>query len=241
MLKPGGWLVYSTCTFAIEENEAVIGRFLLDHPNFTISPPHEHPNFSPGMPSWTASYQRLPLDHTVRIWPHLSVGEGHFIARLQRNPDSVSRVNNSREIIRPNFPADLASQFKHFAAQTLTEFSFDGSLSVAGSYLYLLPPALPPLARLNTIHPGWWLGVFKKDRFEPSHAFALGLSASQVQRSHPLAADDPALLAYLRGESLPSSGEDGWTLVTVDGFSIGWGKRVRSTLKNAYPHGLRWR
>jgi NOL1/NOP2/sun family putative RNA methylase len=241
MLKPGGTLVYSTCTFAPEENEAVIGRFLLDNPDYALSQPPERPSFSPGIPSWTPQSQHLPLERTVRIWPHQSIGEGHFIARLQRLPGSVPIASKSPGVVKTTLPPHLARQFQDFLAGTLTDIKFNPALSLFGSYLYQLPRGLPELGHLKTIHPGWWLGVYKKDRFEPSHALALGLKAAQVQRSHSLFSGDPALLAYLRGESLPSSGEDGWTLVTVDGFSIGWGKRVHHILKNAYPHGLRQR
>lgn len=113
------------------------------------------------------------------------------------------------------------------------------TLALVGSYLYALPAGLPDLTGLRYLHPGWWLGTVKKDRFEPSHALALGLRAQDAQRVLDLHADDPALAAYLRGETLTSPGEDGWTLVAVDGFPVGWGKRVAGRLKSRYPKGLR--
>jgi NOL1/NOP2/fmu family ribosome biogenesis protein len=93
---------------------------------------------------------------------------------------------------------------------------------------------------LKVIHPGWWLGTVKKDRFEPSHALALGLKASQARRLLRLEPDGPQVLAYLHGETLESDGEDGWVLITVGDFPLGWGKRVQGRIKNYFPRGLRW-
>jgi len=114
-----------------------------------------------------------------------------------------------------------------------------GMLHQSGSYLYLLPDGLPDLGGLKYIHPGWWLGVLRKGRFEPAHALALGMRNAQAQRVVKLSLDDPQIAAYLHGSSLPSPGENGWCLVTVDNYPLGWGKRSQATLKNAYPHGLR--
>lgn len=113
------------------------------------------------------------------------------------------------------------------------------SLALVGSYLYALPTGLPDLTGLRYLHPGWWLGTVKKDRFEPSHALALGLRLEDACRGLDLPADAPELAAYLRGETLTSTGENGWTLVAVDSFPVGWGKRTGGRLKSHYPKGLR--
>ncbi len=140
-------------------------------------------------------------------------------------------------------PSLALAGFSHRSARPPEGSSPDteGSMTLAlvGSYLYALPAGLPDLTGLRYLHPGWWLGTVKKDRFEPSHALALGLRAQDAQRVLDLHADDPALAAYLRGETLTSPGEDGWTLVAVDGFPVGWGKRVAGRLKSRYPKGLR--
>ena len=96
------------------------------------------------------------------------------------------------------------------------------------------------MARLHVIHPGWWLGIARKDRFEPSHALALGLRASDVGRSLNLEPGSEEVLAYLRGETLPATGPGGWVLVTVGGYPLGWAKRVNDRVKSHYPRGLRW-
>jgi len=110
----------------------------------------------------------------------------------------------------------------------------------SGSYLYQLPPGFPDPGNLKQIHPGWWLGAVKPGRFEPSHALALGMRAEQAQRVVDFYPADPQLMAYLRGESLAVPGEAGWVLITVSGFSLGWGKRSGGVIKNHYPRGLRW-
>ena len=89
------------------------------------------------------------------------------------------------------------------------------------------------------LRPGWWLGEVRGERFEPSHALALGLTHADFQRTLDLAHDDPAVMAYLRGETLTAPGAAGWLAVCVDSFPLGWGKRSGDTVKNHYPKGLR--
>jgi NOL1/NOP2/fmu family ribosome biogenesis protein len=98
---------------------------------------------------------------------------------------------------------------------------------------------LPDLSGLRFLHAGWWLGTLRKDRFEPSHALALGLKLEAALRAVSLSADDPNLRTFLGGGSFSSPGEDGWILVAVDGHPVGWGKRVAGTVKSHYPKGLR--
>ena len=105
-----------------------------------------------------------------------------------------------------------------------------------GETLYLLPDDTPELRGLRVLRAGLELGQVKKDRFEPAHALALWLNGAQSAVSFP--ADSPELARYLRGETLPTSAR-GWTLVQVDGYSLGWGKGTGGVLKNHYPKGLR--
>ncbi len=109
-------------------------------------------------------------------------------------------------------------------------------LRVVGERLYYVPEESPDFGRLRIIHPGVWLGTFKKERFEPAHPLALFLKPGEAKNALDLPVDGREIAAYLRGESLPSQAS-GWTLVTVSGFGIGWGKGVQGTLKNHYPRG----
>ena len=93
---------------------------------------------------------------------------------------------------------------------------------------------------LKVLRPGLHLGTFKKNRFEPAHALALYLRPEHVKRQADLPCLSQEAERYLRGEALMVGGaEDGWTLVTVDGYSLGWGKAAKGVLKNHYPKGLR--
>lgn len=240
LVKPGGWLVFSTCTFAPEENEEVIIHFLKEHPDFVIDPPPARPGYSPGkrLPTDTDQY---PLENTIRIWPHLSAGEGHFIARLQRVHKPVpSKPSIHPRAVSPHLPSSLRVLFQEFLDTTLKEFTTGNRLCLRGSYLYQVPDGLPDVDGLQVIHPGWWLGMFRKNRFIPSHALAMAIATNQALQRYDCISTQPEILSYLRGEVLIAPGEDGWILITLDDFSIGWGKRVQGRIKNAYPHGLRW-
>ena len=248
LVRPGGRLVYSTCTFNPEENEGTLARFLEAHRGFELVELARQLGFSSGRPDWLAEQapgiwempdaSRTDLVRAVRLWPHLAPGEGHFIAVLGRAADTPAnhppKAWRLAKLARPDEAA-----YRNFYAAHLTGEPAARELALIGSYLYALPPGLPDLTGLRYLHPGWWLGTLKGDRFEPSHALALGLSPSDARRVLTLRADAPELAAYLRGEVFSSHGEDGWTLVVVDGFPIGWGKRSGGRLKSHYPKGLR--
>jgi NOL1/NOP2/sun family putative RNA methylase len=259
LVRPGGRLVYSTCTFAPEEDEDVIARFLEGHRDFDlIAPPalrglSPEVSMSPLTPkSWGGSgspRSRAAGGTTcVRLWPHTGPGEGHFIAVLARQAEDAHM--KPPPPWRPErLPRAVEQAYQGFCQSNLTSLPDADRLALVGSYLYALSPDLPEppeVARRGRgpveprfIHPGWWLGTVKKDRFEPSHALALGVSLADARRSVSHPADAPDLLAYLRGESFRVPGEDGWLLVAVNGFPIGWGKRVSGMVKSHYPKGLR--
>ena len=244
LVRPGGVLAYSTCTFAPEEDEGVILRFLEKHPEFELSDPPRFAGFDPGRPEWSAPAADLPLERTVRLWPHRAVGEGHFIAVLQRSGVLHEMEYSLRKPDAPSRP--VVRTYLDFCRHNLSQTADAQGLFLEGSYLYRLSPYLPDLKGLKIIHPGWWLGTAKisggggPGRFEPSHALALGLQASDARRTLQLEPDSDEALRYLHGESLPDAGEDGWVLVCVNGYPLGWGKRVQGRLKNKNPHGLRW-
>ncbi|RPI34912.1 MAG: hypothetical protein EHM70_01320 [Chloroflexota bacterium] len=236
MIKPGGRLVYATCTFAPEENEAVIGHFLDQHPDFELVEPAHLPGFAPGRPGW-ASASNLDLHKTVRLWPHLWPGGGQFIAVLRST--RRGNVQPPEEKISKGLPREAGKLFEVFYDETLLEAPPIRNLHLVGSYVYAVPEGMPDLGALKAIHPGWWLGTVRKNRFEPSHALALALDAANARRVVNLASNGAEIRPYLRGETLDSEGDSGWVLVCVDGFPAGWGKRAGGKIKNHYPHGLR--
>lgn len=255
LLKPGGFLVYSTCTFAPEENEGVLEPFLEQHPGFSVVelPEGEAGNWGwdSGRPEWAAA--GAELDRCIRLWPHKVKGEGHFIALLQKNASDLSHSGDRKQKSlsgnrKQKSAAAAATRFEpgkeqlagyyRFAAENL-ETVPEGNFLLFGDRLYLAPGEAPNPAGLKIVRPGWHLGTLKKGRFEPAHGLALGLAPNRVKRTAAFSGGDPDIDRYLHGEALKLPGSRGWTLVTVDGFSLGWGKHDGQLLKNHYPKGLR--
>lgn len=227
MLRPGGRLVYSTCTFAPEENEGVISAFLWDHPEFSIAQA-DAPWFAPGRPEWVEN-PAPGLEHTFRLWPHKLKGEGHFAAVLQKVGDGPAEPQPLEPPVKE--PKELAD-FRKAAGAALPE----GKLIAFGRGLYLAPENLPQLRGLKVLRPGLELGQVLKNRFEPAHAWAMWLQTAASVADFP--ADSPEIAAYLSGGTIAAP-QTGWTLVTVDGLSLGWAKGSGGVLKNHLPKGLR--
>jgi NOL1/NOP2/sun family putative RNA methylase len=232
LVRPGGHLLYSTCTFAPEEDEGVIAQLLDDFPEFEVVKLPQFPGFLPGKPEWIDAAEEL--SGAVRLFPHRLNGEGHFACLLRKNDgDAEGRVG---EAWLPSLSKQQAGLWRGFAAEVLSVDLAEDRLRVAGERLYYIPELNPDFGRLRIVHSGVWLGTFKKERFEPAHPLALFLKANQAKNSFDLPADSRELAAYLRGETLPTTA-NGWTVVTVNGFPIGWGKGVQGTLKNHFPRG----
>lgn len=225
MLKPGGRLVYSTCTFSPEENEGVISDFLHAHPDFSIEE-LEIPWFDRGRPEWISN-PADGLEHTFRLWPHKLRGEGHFAAVLRRDGEIPLSGQSTKA-------AALPKEISSFLNENQIRVS--GLPISFGETWFLAPPELPELKGLRVERAGLELGQLRKGRFVPSHALALWL------KDFPVCADFPAesaeIAAYLRGETLHGT-QTGWTLITVNGISLGWAKGADGILKNHYPKGLR--
>jgi NOL1/NOP2/fmu family ribosome biogenesis protein/23S rRNA U2552 (ribose-2'-O)-methylase RlmE/FtsJ len=236
LLRPGGTLVYSTCTFAPEEDEGAVADFLRRHPDFEIAEIPPRPGFSPGRPEWADAPESLR--RTVRIWPHLSPGEGHFIAKLQRREgEQVEREYPIRRR-RNKQSAEAMRAYRAFCAENLRSSPAEEPI-LSGAKLYAVPEDAPDTDGLRVLWPGWELGNLQKGRFEPSHALAMGLASQDAQRALDLPPEGDAAQRYLHGESLSAPGQEGWVLVTTAGYPLGWGKRVGAIVKNHYPRALR--
>jgi NOL1/NOP2/sun family putative RNA methylase len=236
LVRPGGYLLYSTCTFAPEEDEAVVDRFLQEHPDFEVKSLPQLPGFMPGRPDWlNATEGNESLHGAVRLFPHRITGEGHFACLLQRREGPTHALIPSWHSAR--VPAQEWKDWQTFREQTLNVDFPSELLRIQGDRLYLTPTELPDLKGLRVTLSGIWVGNFKKERFEPAHPLALFLKPGQAKNSVNLPAESPELAAYLRGESLPVEGLPGWTLVCADGWPLGWGKRVQGVVKNHYPRG----
>ena len=215
LVRPGGRLVYSTCTFAPEENEMTVEAFLSRHPEFS---PEEvsAPWFTPAGKG------------AFRLWPHKLRGEGHFAAVLRKSGDAPAAFTEGKAEAMPKC-------FTEFARSLDITLPSGRPLSF-GQSLYLAPEGMPDIRGLKVLRPGLELGVVKKDRFEPAHALALWLSDCAVSQS--LAVDSGELKAYLHGDVIPTECK-GWCLVKAGNYAIGWGKGDKTVLKNHYPKGLR--
>lgn len=260
MLKPGGTLVYSTCTFAPEENEGTISRFLEQHEEFRIDTAAQETFFAPGEKNWVSDPAE-GIEYTLRLWPHKIEGEGHFVARLKKTEGlcadnhptigetlrqggkkggkarkgSLERKNETDSITlcREFLQKELGvSQAK------IEEWEADFVYVMFGEQIYLVPKQMIPLQGMKVVRPGLHMGTGKKERFAPSHALALHLKPEETASHYEMTEEETR--RYLKGETFgcdPSI--KGWVLLTTQGYSIGFGKAGGGQMKNHYPKGLR--
>ena len=217
MLRPGGRLVYSTCTFAPQEDEEAVEAFLARHPEFETE-------------SVNAPWFQESRPGMYRLWPHKLLGEGHFAAVLRKMDCREETAD-----VNPDKPMPLPKAFLTFAKELDIALP-DGQAVTFGDTLYWMPPQMPALHRLRVLRPGLELGALKKDRFEPAHALALWLKHCKNEIS--FSPESKELAAYLHGEAIPCTVR-GWCLVKAGDYSLGWGKGDGNQLKNHYPKGLR--
>lgn len=254
MLLPGGTLVYSTCTFAPEENEQEIANFLAKHEEFSLVSV-DFPQFEKGRWKWLKEEQQKEtvaseIEKTMRLWPHKLHGEGHFVACLKKAgqlPDYESGNAKRSNTKQPD--AAQRKALEEFVSTSLSrelaDWIVQGNLIMFGDQLYRLPDEAPSLRGIHVLRAGTHIGEFKKNRLEPSHALALAMGEEDARSVVHLSGDDARTRAFFRGESLCVDGEQiqgadkGWCLVCVDHMSAGWGKLSNLQVKNHYPKGLR--
>ena len=258
MLAPDGYLTYSTCTFAPEENEGVLLSFIEAHPEFEIVEPKnpavlaciERGILDRGDPTFVSAPDEYAdqIRRTVRLFPHHADGEGHFAALLHRSADTVApsagekkdrKKSAGKEKSKSQLTVDKAYKaFEQFAS-SITAQRLEGELCLFGEQLYLCPREMNGKREgVRILRYGLHLGsIVKGERFEPSHALALALDTKKAKNT--FAVDIDAARAYLHGDTVPCKDEKGWYLVTLDGFALGWGKASGGMMKNHYPKGLR--
>ncbi|ATW23669.1 RsmF rRNA methyltransferase first C-terminal domain-containing protein [Candidatus Formimonas warabiya] len=232
MLSPGGRMIYSTCTFNPEENEKMMEDFLQKQTDFDLVDICKEPGWEEGRADWAGGNSELKK--TARLWPHRLKGEGHYVALLEKrgqaghpHPDKKNGVDEKK-----------LKDYYTFAEEHLAAAP-TGNFVLYGDHLYLQPVEAPNLNGVKVIKPGLYLGVFKKNRFEPSHSLALALKKDAFRRTLDFSPDARELGTYLKGETLHTTGERGWVGVCVDGYPLGWGKQLEGVLKNHYPKGWR--
>lgn len=224
MLRPGGRLVYSTCTFNAQENERTVEAFLARHPEFSAE--------DCSLPGIGAS-----KNGCLRLWPHRLRGEGHFAACLTKKGAAAARSGHSPAAVRPDKAIAQAMNLlcPHILPAWPGRF---GSLrlEMSGDSLWAVPACCPPLSGVRVLRRGLKVLRVGKGYVEPDHALAMALSPGEA--AHVQEVDEAQAAAFLRGETLEGAGS-GWTLVAYRGMPLGWGKTSGGQLKNHLPKGLR--
>ena len=240
MLKPGGMLLYSTCTFSPEENEGSV-KFMMDlDPDLEIVDiASRYEGFAPGRPELIEDGFE-DLKKCVRIWPHKMNGEGHFIALLRKKDNEEYKEKK----VKPRKDKALPALLEEFMKDCT--YPINGNdIEIQEDRVYLMPEGIKGIKGLRFLRSGLLLGTLTKDRFEPSQAFAMVLKKEQYKATIDLASIDHRVIRYLKGETievddLPLKRQKGWQLVCVDGYPLGWGKLVNGSLRNKYLPGWRW-
>ena len=266
MLRPGGYLLYSTCTFSTEEDEGTL-KFILDNfPEMELVPviredDETYAGFARGIPAYMDN--REEAAYALRIYPHRVAGEGHFVALLRKKDgndraelphtgafDTASTGECGTGAERTLFPNRYSEKIRKGrkipdrAWDFLEKLGFEvpaDSLTVRDGRLYMLPMELPPLDGLRILRSGLLLGEIKQDRFEPSQALACALKSDEYPLRTELDPDGQEVIKYLKCESIEAdtTAGDGFVLVCCGRFPLGWGKLSGGRLKNKYLPGWR--
>lgn len=263
MLKPGGYMIFSTCTFSPEEDEGTLDFICGNYPEMEVVPAidfdsDKYEGFAHGYGKYSDA---------IRIFPHKVRGEGHFVALLHKKDTSETYYGNSAvngtgcidasDENTENNDTEYTNRFdtavrKKFKAVSDEAFDFleklkfeirPEMLEVREERLYLLPSLDLPLKGLRILRTGLLLGEMKKGRFEPSQALASSLKKGDYENVLNLSIQDERVVKYLKCDTIDIDGlqdvKDGWALVMVDGYSLGWGKVQGGRFKNKYLPGWR--
>jgi len=231
MLKPGGQMLYSTCTFSKQENEAVIAHLLATCQDMQMMAIEPYSGFAKG-------FDEYP--NCVRIFPHKMAGEGHFMALLEKRGTQII----DKQVHHNNLKSDsLPAEATAFLVQVGLDFT-NGYFKIINNYLYFIPLGYAINKGLRYLRSGLAIGELKKKRFEPSQALAMALKATEFKSVINLKAKDIRTVKYLKGETIDVSDckpncESGWQLVCVDNYPLGFGKLQNHILKNKYYSGWR--
>ena len=229
MLKEGGYLLYSTCTFSKEEDEDNIFEFLNEREDFELEHIYEYEGFVRG----------YGMEEAIRLFPHHLKGEGHFVALLRKKGTLVQNIK-----YEPSGKKKIPDEIKEFL-QEYENVTDTDRIEISGEKVYILPRQLDNLKGIRVLRSGLLLGELKKNRFEPSQAFAMTIMPDKYSTVCNLKVDDVNVIKYLKGETIEVDetdvrGKAKNVLVCVDGYALGWGRLNGTTIKNKYLPGWRW-
>lgn len=246
VLKDGGEVVYSTCTFSTLENEAVIQHGLEVNPEWNLlEVPKAYPDgrdFS-GFAQGVALGGDSRLKYTRRLYPHYLQGEGHYVAHIKKG--SLQAPKDSRDKTLGGDFSQVPLALKAFMAEVLNppqdqeDFRHWATYRLHQDKILVEPRVIPDLKGVRVLRRGWYLGDLKNGRFEPAPSFAMGLQKHQITNHITFNLEDPALTKYLKCETLSVDYPDGWYVVCLDDYPLGWAKVQRGQLKNKYPAAWR--
>lgn len=225
MLKPGGSIVYSTCTFSIHENEEVIQAVLDQHPDLHLMPIEKVEGMKPG----------INMEECVRLYPHKIKGEGHFVALLSK--DGESKYKKIK--LEPSDTLDdCVTDFLRLVKLN------KGTIKVKKDKVIWLNTDFQAYKGYRVLRSGLLLGQLKGKHFEPAQSLALALCPEQFKNVLNFTIEDERVIKYLKGETLDvkdlDSKTSGWTLVCVNNFPLGFAKLSKGSLKNKYAKGWRY-
>lgn len=239
MLKPGGYLLYSTCTFDRAEDEEIILRLLEKHSELELVK----------LPLFEGAADGLGLPGCVRLFPHRMKGEGHFAAllhRKERAPEKKGRAADRTTGTPGTSGKNLRKreeEFSRFLDMLHLELE-DGRMMEKNGCVYYLPEGFPDNSGLRFLRTGLLIGELKKERFEPSQALAMALTPEAFSCTVSFKREDNRVVRYLKGETIALTEEEGpvkgWCLVCVNEFPLGFAKGTGMALKNKYYPGWRW-
>lgn len=236
MLKPGGLLLYSTCTFSPLEDEEMILELLETQMELVE------------LPLFEGAVSGRDLPGSLRLFPHKIEGEGHFVALLRKPGQAESAVPGNipgaslGATLGISLGASDRREVESFLSACKTHFQWD-RIRLFQDMVCYLPEGVSPRIKLRYLRTGLLLGTLKKGRFEPSQALAMTLCVHTFANSISFSAEDERVIRYLKGETVMLSKEEavtGWCLVCVDGYGLGFAKGMGMTLKNKYYPGWRW-
>ena len=231
MLKSGGYIVYSTCTFSLEENEMTVCAFLQHHPDFEIVPATQRviENTVDGVIFDGCNCENI--HYARRCYPHKTKGEGQFVAVLHNtNEDCIGKF------VPTTSKDKIDKTVIDFLNDTLVDYDKNNVIMYNGNPVYFTPDF--PIGKGTAFSCGVTIGEIRKNYIQPHHQFFMAMG-TDFKRKINLTSEDERIKKYLHGEEFETDCKNGWAVVTVDGCTVGGVKVSNGRAKNHYPKGLR--
>ena len=230
-LRPGGYIVYATCTFSLDENEMVVDSFLREHPEFELIPVRDAVRRYTDDGICFDGCSCPNLHDARRFYPHKSRGEGQFMAVLHDTRHAAPRrVENKKAAVK------IDPVIVDFLKDTLVDYDPEQISLYNGAHVYAAPALA--MEKGTAFSYGVTIGEIRKNYIQPHHQFFMAMG-KQFKRQIELAPDSAELSRYLHGEEISVDCENGWAVITTHGCSVGGVKVVSGRAKNHYPKGLR--